>query len=96
MVSERSAATAAENKPAYSGPVYAQDNVNGDSVTHENKDPISIFLPAFDHLVVFIVRSLGIYGEERPRTVSKVGISLRWLLRCPLRVVEVGVCHRYL
>jgi hypothetical protein len=34
-----------------------------DTRTHENEDPISIFLPALDHLVVLFLRSLGIYGK---------------------------------
>ena len=38
----------------------------GDTVTHENEDPISILLPAIDHLVVFFLCNLGIYREEWP------------------------------
>jgi hypothetical protein len=85
MVTARSAATAAENKPVYSVPVYAQKIVNGNARTHKDEDAISIFLPALDHLVVLFLCGFGVYGEERPRAVTKVGFSLqklRWLIRC--------------
>ena len=61
-VTESNAVTAAENKPVYSAPVYGQGNMNADTRTHENEDPVSILLPAFNHLVVFIFCSLGVYG----------------------------------
>jgi hypothetical protein len=94
----RSAATEAENKPVYGAPVYAQDNMNDDARTHEDDDPFSILLPAFDHLVVFFLCDLGVHGEERPRAVTKVEFSLRWLIRlgcklgCRLRIVVVDIC----
>jgi hypothetical protein len=48
-------ATAAENKPVYGALFYAQDNPNTDTVTHEKEDPISILLPALDHLAVLFL-----------------------------------------
>jgi hypothetical protein len=56
--------------------------MNADTRTHENEDGISILLPAFDHLVVFILCNVGVYGEELPRAVTKVGFPLQWLIRC--------------
>jgi hypothetical protein len=50
--------------------------MNGDTRTHEDEDSISILLPAFDHLVVFFLCSLGVHGEERLRAVTKVGFYL--------------------
>ena len=94
-VKPRSAATAAENKPVYSISVYGQDNMIGDTKTHKNEDPISILLPAFDHLVVFFLCSLGVYGEERSRAVTEVRFSLRWRIWCRLRVVGVAICYRH-
>jgi hypothetical protein len=40
--------------------------------TYENEDPIGILLPTFNHLLVFILRSLGVHEEERPRTVTEL------------------------
>jgi hypothetical protein len=60
--------------------------MDGDTRTHENEDAIGIFLPALDHLVVFIICGLGIYREERAGAVTEVGFSLRWLIRRRLRV----------
>jgi hypothetical protein len=64
----RSAATATENKPVYRvlymyGPV---NDAHKTTITHKNKDPISIFLPALNRLIVLILGSLGVNGEERP------------------------------
>jgi hypothetical protein len=59
--------------------------------THKNEDAISVLLPAFDHLVVFILCSLGVYGEERPRAVTEVGFSLKWLTMRRLRKVVVAI-----
>ena len=53
--------------------------------THENEDSIRIFLPALDHLFVFIICNLGVYGEERSGAVTEAGFSLRWLIRLRLR-----------
>jgi hypothetical protein len=36
-----------------------------DTRTHENDDTFSILLPMLDPLVVLILCSLGVYGEER-------------------------------
>jgi hypothetical protein len=47
-----------------------------DTRTHEKEDPIGIFLPALDHLVVLIICSLGVYGEEWFRSVTKIGFKL--------------------
>jgi hypothetical protein len=57
-------------------PVYAYDNMNTGTRTHENEDTISILLPAFDHFVVLFLCGFGIYGKERPRAVTKVGFHL--------------------
>jgi hypothetical protein len=59
--------------------------MNADTRTHEKENPISIFLPALDHHFVLFLCSLGVYGEERPRAVTKV----RFLL------VAVAICGRY-
>ena len=90
----RSAATEAENRPVYGAPVYVQDNMNGDTRTHEDDDPFCILLPAFDHLVVFFLCDLGVHGEERLRAVTEVGFSLGWLIRlgCRLKMVVVYIC----
>jgi hypothetical protein len=63
--------------------------MNADTRTHENEDPIGIFLPALNHLVVFVIRSLGVYGEERTRAVTEVGFSMQWLVRRRLRIKVV-------
>ena len=72
MVTVRSVATVAENRPVYNVPVYAQDRMNVDTMAHEDKNSLSILLPGFDHLVVFIFRGLGIHGEDRLRAVTNV------------------------
>ena len=59
-------------------------------MTHEDENPIRIFLPALGHFVVFIVCGLGVYGEERPGAVTEVGFSMKWLARRRLRVVSMG------
>ena len=59
-------------------------------MTHEDENPVSIFLPALGHFVVFIVCGFGVYGEERPGAVTKVGFSVEWLTRRQLRVVSMG------
>ena len=62
--------------------------------THKNEDSISsIFPPALDHLLVFILRSIGVYGKERPRTVTEVMFSMQWLIRRRLRMVAVVICY---
>ena len=98
MVKERSVATAAENRPVYSVLVYAQDNTNSETRTHKDEDPVSIPLPTFDHLVVFIFCGLGIHGEKGLRAVTEVGFYLWWPIWCQLRVVVVQVqfyiCYR--
>ena len=67
--------------------------MNADTWTHENEDGISILLPAFDHLVVFILCGIGVYGEEFSRAVTEVGFSLHGPIRCQLRAV-VAICYR--
>ena len=69
-----------------------------DTRTHEKEDPIGILLPALDHLVVFIICSLGVYGEERLRAITKIGFksSLQWLILPRLRVVAVAIDYRCL
>ena len=56
-----------------------KDSMNIDTRTHEDKDSLSIFLPAFDHLVVFIYCGLGIHGKDRLRAVTDVRFYLQWL-----------------
>ena len=77
MVTARSAATVAENKPVYSVPVYTQSNMNGNTMAHKNEDAISILLPAFDHLVVLFFCSFVVHREERPRAVTEAKFPLR-------------------
>jgi hypothetical protein len=69
--------------------------MNASTRTHEKEDPISVFLPAFDHLVVFFLCSLGIYGEEWPRAVTEVRFPLQRPIQCRLREVAVAICGRY-
>ena len=69
-----SPATAAENKPVYSFPVYWVQR-NEYTRTHENEDYISISSPALGHLVVFFFCNLGIHREERSRSIPKVELS---------------------
>ena len=71
-------ASEAENKPVYDVLVYAQINLNADTKTHENEDPIGIFLRVQNHLVVFILCGLGVHGEKLSRAVTKFRFSLRW------------------
>ena len=56
--------------------------MNATTKTHENEDAIGIFLPTLDHLVVLFLCGFGVYGEEGPRAVTKVGFSLQRLIRC--------------
>jgi hypothetical protein len=53
-----SPATAAENKPVYSVPVYGCSGMNTDTRAHENEGYISISSPALGHLVVFFFCNL--------------------------------------
>ena len=56
--------------------------MNGDTGlrTHKYEDAFSILLPAFDHLVVSILCSLGVQGEERTGAVSEDGFKFFRLL----------------
>jgi hypothetical protein len=74
---ERSWATAAENRPVYSVPVHAQRYMDSDTRTHEKEDSFGIVLPLVDHLFVFNICSLRVYGEERAGAVTEVGFSLQ-------------------
>jgi hypothetical protein len=74
---ESSAATAAENKPVYIVPYYAQIHMYDDMRTYKNKNPIGIFSPAIGHLVVCFLCSLGVHGKQRLRIILEVGFSLR-------------------
>jgi hypothetical protein len=65
--------------------------MNADTRTHEKQYPISIFLPALDHLVVFNVCSIIIYGKERRRAVTGIGLSL---IQWRLRMVAVVIYYR--
>jgi len=40
--------------------------MNANTRTHEKEDSIRILLPTLDHLLIFILRSLGVYGKELP------------------------------
>ena len=62
-------------------PVSARDILNADRSTHENEDILGIFLPAFNHFLVCLLRSLEIHGEERPRAVTGAGL-FRFLIWC--------------
>jgi len=64
--------------------------------TYENEDPISILLPTLNHLLVFILRSLGVHEEEWPRTVTELRFSLQSLIWCQLRVVVGGTYFTYM
>jgi hypothetical protein len=68
--------------------------MNADTRAHEKQYPISIFLPTLDHLVIFDVRSIIIYGKERCRAVPGIGLSLGWLAQWRLRIVDVVVYYR--
>jgi hypothetical protein len=46
--------------------------MNVNTRTHKNEDPISILLPALDHLIVLVLCGFGVYGEERSRAVTEV------------------------
>jgi hypothetical protein len=78
-VKPRSAATAAENRPVYDVPDYAQASMNSNTRTHKNEDAISIVFPSFGVLVVFFLCGFGIYGEEWSGAVTEIGLFLRWL-----------------
>jgi hypothetical protein len=78
-VTPRSAATAAENRPVYAVPVYAQAGMNNNTKTHKNEDAISIVFPVFGVPVVFFLCSFGVYGEEWSGAVTEIGLFLRWL-----------------
>ena len=62
--------------------VCAQDHINADTRTHENEDSVGILLPAFDHLVVFLLRGVGVHGKERTRAVAEAGPVSRLLICC--------------
>jgi hypothetical protein len=63
--------------------------MNGDTRTHKNEDAISIVFPALGVLVVLFLCGFGVYGEERPRAVTEIGSSLRWLILCPLHLIAI-------
>ena len=70
--------------------------MSADTRTHKNEDGISILLPAFDHLLVFILCNVGVYGEELSRAVTKAGFPLQWLTRCRLGLkVAVAIYYRH-
>ena len=77
MVTPRSAATAAENRPVYCVPIYEQGSVNGNRRTHKNEDAISIVFPALGVLIIFFLCSFGVYGEEGSGAVTEIGMHLR-------------------
>jgi hypothetical protein len=81
MDAERSAATEAENKPVYHDCVAVNvcGNMNVDTRTYENEDPISTRLPAIGHLLVFVLRNLRINGINLSRTLIGAGCILRCL-----------------
>jgi hypothetical protein len=50
--------------------------------THEDNDTFSIFLPAFDHLIVFFLCHLPIHEEERPAgAIPKLRLLFLILIR---------------
>ena len=56
-----------------------KDSMAIDTRTYKDKNSLSIFLPAFDHFVVFIYCGLGIHGKDRLRAVTNVRFYLQWL-----------------
>jgi hypothetical protein len=48
----------AENKPAYRFPVDACNGMGPDLITHENYDPIGIFLPPLGQRIVIFLYNL--------------------------------------
>jgi hypothetical protein len=70
--------------------------MNANAKTHKNENTVRVLLPALDHLVIFFLSGFGVYGEERPRAVTKAGFSLRWLTRCelsPVAIYFIYVCE---
>jgi hypothetical protein len=76
-VTARSAATAAENRPVYSVPIFAQSSIDVNMSTHNDEDPISIFLPAFNHLPILLLCDFGVYGKKWSRAITEAGFSLQ-------------------
>ena len=68
----------AENKPVCGVTVYAQIKLDAVTRTHENEDPIGIFLRVLNQDVIFILCDLGVHGEKLSRAVTKFGFSLCW------------------
>jgi hypothetical protein len=63
--------------------------MDADMRTHKNENSVSIFLPALNHLVVFIICSLGVHREERTGAVTEVELPMQWRIRCRLRMNDV-------
>lgn len=66
------AATEAENKPVCSIPFDISVARELTYSTHKKKNPLSILLPEFSLLVVFVLCDLRIHGKERLRAIIKL------------------------
>jgi hypothetical protein len=86
-VTPRRAATAAENRPVFSVPVYSQANVNSNTRTYKNEDAISIVFPVFGVLIVLFLCGFGVYGEEGSGAITEIGL---WLIQCWLRLKSLN------
>ena len=72
--------------------VNVRSNLNVDTRTHENENPISALLPAIGHLVVIFLCNLRIYGIDLPRALIGVGWTLRCLRQLRLKLFRVIIC----
>lgn len=68
--------------------------MDADTRTHKNENSVSIFLPALNHLVVFIICSLGVHREERTGAVTEVELPMQWRIRCRLRMNDVLIRYK--
>ena len=50
-------------------------------VLTKNDDPFPILLPLLYNLLVHVLCGLGVYGEDRPKAVPKIGHSAQWRVR---------------
>jgi hypothetical protein len=55
--------------------------MDGNTSTHKNDDPFRILLPLLGPLVVDILCGLGVYGEEQPRALPRIGLFFQWRVR---------------
>jgi hypothetical protein len=84
MDSPINVATAAENRPVYryTVEVGTPEGIRDKrTITHEDKDPVSICFPALSHFLILILRPVKIHGEETLRSVGEVRLSRRHMGR---------------